>query len=222
MCMSIAGSDEDARTGPALLPSGPKEAYDQLEPLLNKAAAEVDHHACVGHMGVGTAAVFIKTVFAALEIGESQLLAEQYDLMRQMRLSSSEISDLFAEWNKGDDENYLLHISSIITGKKDADVENCKPSDNFLVERIADLGPSKKVSVEVMAQGAAENVSSSIIDSAIFARYTAADREHRSKSRLGEEEEKSKESWIDVDMILALFIQYFHIQFIRYLLMFDF
>ena len=183
MCMSIAGSDEDARTGPALLPSGTKEAYEQIEPLLNKAAAEVEHHACVGHMGKGVAAVFIKTVFDAIEIGESQLLAEQYDLMRQMRLSSSEISDLFAEWNKGEEENYLLHISSIITGKKDTDVENCKPSDNFLVERIADLGPSKKVSVEVMSQSATENVSSSIIDSAIFARYTAADREHRSKSR---------------------------------------
>lgn len=182
MCMAIAGSDEDARTGPAFIPSGSKEAYEQIEPMLSKAAAEVEQHPCVGYMGAGAAAVFVKTVFSAVEMGESQLLAEQYDLMRQMRLSNSEMSDLFAEWNKGEEENYLLGITATIMSKKDADVENCKPSDNFLVERIADLGPSKKVGVEVMAEASAEAVSSSIIDSAIFARYAAADREHRSKS----------------------------------------
>lgn len=186
MTMAMMGTDSDVHTGPALLSSGSKSVCDLLEPMLNKVAAEANHHACVGYIGKGSAAVFVKMICDALEIGESQLLAEIYDLMRQMRLSNSEMSDTFADWNKRDQASYLLQITSTIVGKKDTDVEGCKPSDNFLVERIADQGPQKKSGVDVMGESATVHASSSVMDSAIFARYTTCNREQRAKGRYDE------------------------------------
>lgn len=183
MTMAIAGSDEDARKGPAFLPSGPKEVYDLIAPMLDKVAAEYSHHACVGHVGTGSAAVYVRTLCNALEIGECQLIAEQYDLMRQMRLSNSEMSDTFANWNKGTNASYLLQITSTIVNKKDCDVDGCKPSDNFLVERIIDQAPAKKTGVLIGAEGAGVKASASILDSAAFARYASCSREQRQKGK---------------------------------------
>lgn len=186
MTMAIMGTDSDMHTGPAFVASGSKAVYDLVEPMLNKVAAEANHHACAGYIGKGSAAVFIKSLCNALEIGESQLLAEMYDLMRQMRLSNNEMSDTFAEWNKRDQSSYLLQITSTIVGKKDTDVEGCKPSDNFLVERIWDQAPQKKSGVDVMGESATVHASSSVMDSAIFARYATCSREQRVKGRSNE------------------------------------
>lgn len=179
--MAITGSDVDARKGPAFLPSGPRDAYEAIKPILNKVAAEVDHHACVGYLGTGASAAFVHMICGSLEIGESELLAECYDLMRQMRLSNTEMGDLFADWNKGAQASFLLEITATIVRKKDADVDGCKPSDHFLVERIVDQAPLKKSGVETLGESAAAQASSSVLDSAVFARYMTCSREQRAK-----------------------------------------
>ena len=186
MTMAILGTENDMHTGPAFVASGTKSVYDLVEPMLNKVAAEANHHACAGYIGKGSAAVFVKSLCDALEIGESQLLAETYDLMRQMRLSNNEMGDTYAEWNKRDQASYLLQITSTIVSKKDTDVEGGKPSDNFLVERIWDQAPQKKSGVEVMGESATIHSSGSVIDSAIFARYSTCSREQRVKGRCDE------------------------------------
>lgn len=181
--MAIAGSDEDARKGPAFLPSGPKAAYDAIEPILSKIAAEVDGHACMGYLGEGAAAVYVKMIVDALEMSECQLLAEVYDMWRQARLNNTEMADAFADWNKTE-ESYLLSIMSAIVSKKDTDVDGCKPSDYFLVDRIWDQPSKKKVSTPVISESVTAGASVELLANAIYERYEASMKEDRVKSKL--------------------------------------
>lgn len=184
MTMAIAGSDDDARKGPAFLASGPKEAYDALEPILSKVAAQVNDRACVGYMGEGVSAVYVKMVMEAIEHGECQLLAEVYDLWRQARLNNTEMADLFKEWNETEEANFILSITSTIVSKKDADVDGCKPSDYFLVDRIWDQAPKKKVNTPLLAETVAAGASIDMIANALFERYEASAKEDRAKSQI--------------------------------------
>lgn len=180
--MGIAGSDTDARKGPAFLVSGPQEAYAAVEPLLTKVAAAVDEHPCVARVGEGSAASYAKMICDSIEIGECQLLAEAYDVMRHARLSNQEMADTFAEWNKTEQKSYLLDITSTILLKKDSDVDGCKPSDAFLVDRIQDQAPAKRSGVDTLAESVAEHCDVSIVADAIYARYASIDKDARRKS----------------------------------------
>ena len=183
MTMAIPGSDEDARKGPAFLLSGPKEAYDQVESVLSKVAAEKKDRACVGYLGEGPSAVYVKMVVDALEYGECQLLAEVYDLWRQARLSNTEMAEKFTEWNKTEEENFLLSITSAIVSKKDADVDGCKPSDYFLVDRIWDQAPKKKVNTSILSESILAGASIDMLANALFERYESSIKEDRAKSK---------------------------------------
>ena len=182
--MVITGTDEDARKGPSFLPSGPKIAYDEIEPILNKVAAEVENHACVGYLGEGVAAVYVKMIVDAIEMGECQLLAEVYDMWRQARLSNTEMADTFTEWNKTEESNYLLSISSTILAKKDCDVEGCKPSDYFLIDRIYDQPAKKKVNTPILTESMNGKASVDMMATALYERYEASMKEDRAKSKL--------------------------------------
>ena len=162
--MAVAGSDDDARKGPAFLVSGAKETFDVIEPTLSKVAAKVNDRACVG-----------------LELGECELLAEQYDLQRQMRLNNTEMSETFLAWNEGEQASFLLATTATILAKKDCDVEGCKPSDNFLVDRIVDQAPAKRCAADVPGESVAASASGSVLSSAMFARFASSSREERSK-----------------------------------------
>ena len=179
--MAIAGSDDDARKGPAFLVSGAKETFDAIEPTLSKVAAKVNDRPCVGLVGSGSSAAFVKMLVDGLELGECELLAEQYDLQRQMRLNNTEMSETFSAWNQGEQASFLLATTATILAKKDCDVDGCKPSDNFLVDRIVDQAPAKRCSADVPGESVAANTSGSVLSSAMFARFASSSREERSK-----------------------------------------
>lgn len=168
--MAIAGSDDDARKGPAFLVSGAKETFDAVEPMLSKVAAKVNDRACVGLVGSGSSAAFVKMLVDGLELGECELLAEQYDLQRQMHLNNPEMSETFSTWNEGEQASFLLATTAIILAKKDTDVEGCKPSDNFLVDRIVDQAPAKRCAADVPGESVTATTSGSVLSSAMFAR----------------------------------------------------
>ena len=179
--MVIAGSDDDARKGPAFLVSGAKETFDAVEPMLSKVAAKVNDRACVGLVGSGSLAAFVKMLVDGLELGECELLAEQYDLQRQMHLNNPEMSETFSTWNEGEQASFLLATTATILAKKDTDVEGCKPSDNFLVDRIVDQAPAKRCAADVPGESVAATTSGSVLSSAMFARFASSSREERSK-----------------------------------------
>ena len=81
--MGVSGGEEGALWGPSLMPGGPAEAYEILEPMLTAIAAKTEFGACVTHCGPGGAGHYVKMVHNGIEYGDMQLIAETYDIMRR-------------------------------------------------------------------------------------------------------------------------------------------
>lgn len=77
MGMGISGGEEGARNGPSLMPGGPKEAYDLVEPILVKCAAQAGDPpvACTGYCGPIGAGNYVKMVHNGIEYGDMQLIS---------------------------------------------------------------------------------------------------------------------------------------------------
>ncbi|MGC1245712.1 MAG: NAD(P)-binding domain-containing protein, partial [Spirulinaceae cyanobacterium] len=100
MGMGVSGGEEGALNGPSLMPGGTEAAYQKLEPILTKIAAQVDDGPCVTFIGPGGAGHYVKMVHNGIEYGDMQLIAEAYDLMKNaLGLSHTELHEVFAEWN---------------------------------------------------------------------------------------------------------------------------
>jgi 6-phosphogluconate dehydrogenase len=93
--MGISGGEEGARNGPSLMPGGPRNAYDLLEPIFTKCAAQVDDGPCVTYLGPIGAGNYVKMVHNGIEYGDMQLIAEIYDILKHAAgLSNEEISQV--------------------------------------------------------------------------------------------------------------------------------
>jgi 6-phosphogluconate dehydrogenase len=118
--MGVSGGEEGARHGPSIMPGGHRFAYDALAPVLTKIAAQVDDGPCVDYMGPGGAGHYVKMVHNGIEYGDMQLIAEAYDLLRTIGgMSPTELADVFANWNKGELQSFLIEITAKILAKKD-------------------------------------------------------------------------------------------------------
>jgi 6-phosphogluconate dehydrogenase len=121
--MGVSGGEEGALNGPSLMPGGTERAYQYLEPILTKIAAQVDDGPCVTYIGPGGAGHYVKMVHNGIEYGDMQLIAEAYDLLRNIGgLSAAELQAVFTEWNTTDELNsYLIEITADIFKVKDPD-----------------------------------------------------------------------------------------------------
>ncbi len=130
--MGVSGGEEGALHGPSLMPGGgTPEAYAHLEPILTKIAAQVDDGACVTYIGAKGAGHFVKMVHNGIEYGDMQLIAEAYDLLRHaVGLSPDELHDVFAEWNRGELQSFLIEITARIVNFPDPLVRSEPRSDS--------------------------------------------------------------------------------------------
>ncbi len=118
--VGVSGGEEGARHGASIMPGGPKEAYERVRPVLEAASAKVNGDPCVAWMGPGSSGHFVKMVHNGIEYGVMQLLAETYDLMKRgWGMNDDEIGAVYAEWNKGELNGYLVEITSHIFAKQD-------------------------------------------------------------------------------------------------------
>ncbi len=118
--VGVSGGEEGARHGPSIMPGGPREAYERVRPVLEAVAAKVNGDPCVTWLGPGSAGHFVKMVHNGIEYGVMQLIAETYDLMKRgLGLDNDEIQEVYASWNKGDLNGYLVEITSHIFSKQD-------------------------------------------------------------------------------------------------------
>ncbi len=150
--MGVSGGEEGARRGPSLMPGGPKSAYDELAPILTRIAAQVDDGPCVDWMGPGGAGHYVKMVHNGIEYGDMQLIAEAYDVLKTLGgFGNDQLADLFAEWNRGELESFLIEITSTIFRKKDelgtghlidkiVDATGMKGTGKWTVQQAAELG----------------------------------------------------------------------------------
>ncbi len=135
--IGISGGEEGALKGPSLMPGGPKEAWKIVAPLLEKIAAQADG-ACTNYVGPNGAGHFVKMVHNGIEYGDMQLIAEAYDVLRNVVGSKpEELSSIFNAWNEGVLSSYLIEITAKIFNKKDSE------GSGFLVDKILDKAGQK-------------------------------------------------------------------------------
>nr|WP_043350506.1 NADP-dependent phosphogluconate dehydrogenase [Beutenbergia cavernae] len=117
----VSGGEEGALNGPSIMPGGTRESYATLGPMLEDISAKVDGVPCCTYVGPGGAGHFVKMVHNGIEYADMQLIAEAYDLLRQgLGASAAEIGDIFAEWNTGDLESFLIEITADVLHHVDA------------------------------------------------------------------------------------------------------
>jgi 6-phosphogluconate dehydrogenase len=136
--VGVSGGEEGARHGPSIMPGGPKAAYERVRPVFEAAAAKVNGDPCVTWLGPGSAGHFVKMVHNGIEYGVMQLIAETYDLMKRgWGLNDDELREVYALWNKGELNGYLVEITSHIFSKPD------EKTGQRLIDEILDVAKQK-------------------------------------------------------------------------------
>jgi 6-phosphogluconate dehydrogenase len=116
----VSGGEEGARYGPSIMPGGTRQAYEALEPILTKIAAKTDSGPCVTYVGDRSGGHFVKMVHNGIEYGDMQLICEAYDILRRgAGLTPKELADVFAEWNRGELQSFLIEITAKIVAFPD-------------------------------------------------------------------------------------------------------
>ncbi len=138
MGIGVSGGEEGALNGPSMMPGGPKPAYDRIEPLLHAMCAKVDGEPCATYIGTDGSGHFVKMVHNGIEYGDMQLIAESYQLLKEVGgYKPQQLSKIFKDWNKGKLESFLIEITGEIFDKKD------DTSDSYLVDKILDKAGQK-------------------------------------------------------------------------------
>ena len=117
----VSGGEEGALKGPSIMPGGSPAAWEHVKPIFQAIAARTeDGTPCCDWVGRGGAGHFVKMVHNGIEYGDMQMICESYMLMKQaLGMSNEEMHDVFAEWNQGELDSYLIEITRDILGYKD-------------------------------------------------------------------------------------------------------
>jgi 6-phosphogluconate dehydrogenase len=172
--MGVSGGEEGALKGPSLMPGGSRESWEIIAPIFRKIAAQVDGEPCCRYMGPDGAGHYVKMVHNGIEYGDIQLICEAYAILKDvLEMDAAQLAEIFAEWNKGELESYLIEITSEIFRKIDPDTG--KP----LVDMILDKAGQKGTGIWTLQAAIRQSVVISTINAAVEARIISARKEER-------------------------------------------
>ena len=173
--MGVSGGAKGALEGPSMMPGGTRAAYEAIEPLLRKMAAQVDDGPCVTYIGPGGAGHFVKTVHNGIEYGIEQILAEAYDLMKRVGgLTGDEMADVLKNWNSTEElSSFLVEITEICLRTKDPE------TGSDLVELIVDAAGQKGTGLWTVVSALQMGVAVPTIYAALNARVLSSMRQER-------------------------------------------
>lgn len=188
----VSGGEEGARFGPSLMPGGSPEAWTHLEPIWKAIAAKVDPEtgkplegaepgkpveggfSCTAYIGPDGAGHYVKMVHNGIEYGDMQMICEAYDLMQNvLGLTPAEMGKIFAEWNKGDLDSFLIEITADIL--KQVDPVTGKPFVDIVLDTAGQKGTGKWTSVNALDMG----TPAPTVAEAVFARCLSAVKDER-------------------------------------------
>jgi 6-phosphogluconate dehydrogenase len=113
-------------------------------------------------------------VHNGIEYGDMQLICEAYQLMKGgLGLSNEEMHDVFAEWNKGELDSYLIEITRDILGYKDP--ATGEATVDVILDTAGQKGTGKWTSVSSLDLG----MPVTLIGEAVYARCLSAMKEER-------------------------------------------
>jgi 6-phosphogluconate dehydrogenase len=138
----VSGGEEGARRGPSIMPGGSEDAWSRIREVLEAIAAKTEAGPCVTHVGTDGAGHFVKMVHNGIEYGDMQLIAEVYDVLhRGLGLSTPEAGVVFAEWNRGILESFLVELTAHVCSV--ADPQTNQPMVDVIQDKAGQKGTGK-------------------------------------------------------------------------------
>ena len=174
--MGVSGGEEGALWGPSLMPGGSREAYKEVEPIMNAVAAKADEDGepCVTYLGPGGSGHYVKMVHNGIEYGDMELIAEAYYLLdRSLGLSAQEFHEIFTEWNKAELSSFLIEITAKVFSKVDEDTG--KPLVDVILDKAGQKGTGRWMGENALELG----ISIPTIIAAVNGRIISSQKEER-------------------------------------------
>jgi 6-phosphogluconate dehydrogenase len=171
----VSGGEEGALHGPSIMPGGDAEAWPAVKPIFQAIAAKVDDGTpCCDWVGSEGAGHFVKMVHNGIEYGDIQLICESYHLLHGLLgLNTDELHQVFARWNTGALDSYLIEITRDIFGYRDP--ETGKPMVDLILDTAGQKGTGKWTVNAALDVG----VPLTLISEAVFSRCLSAQKEER-------------------------------------------
>ena len=171
----VSGGEEGALKGPSIMPGGNPQAWPHLKDIFQAIAAKVDDGSpCCEWVGDNGAGHYVKMVHNGIEYGDMQMICEAYDVLRHvLGMEPAEMSEVFAEWNKGELDSYLIEITAEILAKTDE--ESGKPMIDLILDAAGQKGTGKWTGIDALQLGAVATA----ITEAVYARSLSALKEER-------------------------------------------
>jgi 6-phosphogluconate dehydrogenase len=172
--VGVSGGEEGARHGASIMIGGKYENYEKVRAIFEAASAKVGGEPCAAHVGNGSAGHFVKMVHNGIEYGLMQLIAEVYDVFKRgFEFDDHEICEIFADWNDGELNSFLVEITATVLHKRDAE------TGNHLVEMILDTAGQKGTGKWTSQAAMDFGVPIPTIDSAVTMRQLSAMKSER-------------------------------------------
>jgi 6-phosphogluconate dehydrogenase len=170
----VSGGEEGALTGPSLMPGGSPAAWPHIRPIFQAICARTpEGEPCCDWMGEDGAGHFVKMVHNGIEYGDMQVIGETYDLMKRgLGLSNAEMAQVFAEWNTGELDSYLIEITRDILALRDE-------RGVAVVDSILDAAGQKGTGKWTVSAALEQGTPLTLIGEAVFARCLSALKEER-------------------------------------------
>ena len=170
----VSGGEEGARNGPSIMPGGNPAAWPHVKEIFQAIAAKVeDGSPCCEWVGENGAGHYVKMVHNGIEYGDMQVICEAYHLLKEgLGLNADELHEVFAEWNRGELDSYLIEITSEIFAKKD---EDGTPLIDKILDAAGQKGTGKWTGISALELGTPVT----LIGEAVFARCLSAMKEER-------------------------------------------
>ena len=166
----VSGGEQGALWGPAMMPGGQPEAWELVKPIFESIAAKAYDEPCVAYMGPRGAGHYVKMVHNGIEYGDMQLIAEAYDILhRGLGLTNAQLGQVFADWNRGELESYLIEITADIFTKTDP--ESGAAVVDLILDEAAQKGTGKWTSQNALDLGAPTPTINAAVESRIVSAY---------------------------------------------------
>jgi 6-phosphogluconate dehydrogenase len=170
----VSGGEEGARFGPSIMPGGNPAAWPHVKDIFQSIAAKVeDGTPCCDWVGEEGAGHYVKMVHNGIEYGDIQLICEAYQLLKDgLGYTPDQLAEVFAEWNKGELDSYLIEITATIFEKKD---EDGQPLIDKILDTAGQKGTGKWTAISALDLGQPVT----LIGESVFARCLSALKEER-------------------------------------------
>lgn len=169
----VSGGEEGALNGPSMMPGGSTAAWPLVKPIFQSICAKADGMPCCDWVGEDGAGHFVKMVHNGIEYGDMQLICETYQIMKDLLgMSNTEMHDVFAKWNEGDLDSYLIEITRDILAYRD---DTGAYTLDYILDAAGQKGTGKWTAIAALDEG----VPLTLITEAVFARSLSAMKEER-------------------------------------------